>query len=403
MRVWELDDVRALPGDIVREQDFIMRLRHLHRQGGACSIINLNLGGDTILQDGLEKREAILRALAARLPPHQGQLFVMSQGDGFIIAPPADTIILREINTVLQEHGIAGATEQQAIINRYQLPDDYTAARERTNYYIEAARAAAQIGAANPTPELALQGEQVRGTLTPWALDQIVKLFGTIDVRRYVRHQTIYRHTPTGWQKASAEYFVSVEELRRERFPRLDIRKPERLFMELCSELDHRLLGQFADQPGSLAQGAINLNISLESVLGTPFARFNHALPPAQRQQMTFEINRGDLLLNFNTTQAAFALLKQEGYKIALDALSPALLPYLNCAQFEADFLKIRCGKDVLPQLNHPAVLQALQALPKERIIFYRCDDEAAITLGKALGISLFQGWHIDDVASHKA
>ncbi len=29
MRVWGLDDVKAMPGDMVLEQDFIMRLRHV--------------------------------------------------------------------------------------------------------------------------------------------------------------------------------------------------------------------------------------------------------------------------------------------------------------------------------------------------------------------------------------
>lgn len=400
MRIWEVDDLKALPGDIVREQDFIMRLRHLQRQGTPCTIINLSFGAVAALQAETEKREAIVRALAPLMASAQAQLHVMSQGDAFIITADQQsgrTAVLTAVAKTLAEHGLDDA-DILKLQQSFQLPQDYAAARERANHYVEAARASAQIGSANPSPELALHGEQVRGPLTPWALDQIIKLFATIDVRRYVRSQTIYRNTPNGWEAAGAEYFVSVEELRRERFPRLDIRTPERLFMELCSELDHRLLNAFADQPASLASGPINLNIAVESVLGTAFAKFTHAIAPAQRQQITFEINRGEMLMNFEATQAAIAALKREGYKVALDALHPGMLPYLNCAAFDVAYLKIRCGKDMIEQAQEPVALLALRNLPKDKIILYRCDSDAALEFGKIIGASLFQGWYIDDI-----
>jgi hypothetical protein len=394
MRVWEIDDVRALPGEIVREQDFILRLRHLHRINGKAAIINLIFG-----TTALSQREDWLRRLQQHYDGQSVTIHILSQGDAFIIAPPEQEKSLQEFLQSLLAAIPAG--DSANMMTTYHLPQDYTAARERANHYIEAVRAAAQLGAANPAPSQVLQGETVRGALTPWALDQIGKLLSDLDVRRYVRGQSIYRSVSNGWQRHATEYFVSVDELRRERFPRLDIRTPERLFMELCSELDHRLLQQFAEQPTSLPEGeAIGFNLAVESVLGTPFAKFTHAFPAEKRRQISFELNRGDLLLNFSATQAAIALLRQEGYGIALDALHPDLLPYLNCALFDVDNFKIRAGSDVLPQLELPQVLQALAQLPREKIIFYRCDNQAAIDIGKKLGINLFQGWHIDDVVS---
>lgn len=405
MRIWEVDDLKALPGDIVREQDFIMRLRHLQRQATPCTIINLAFGAVPVLQAETEKREAILRVLAPLMADAKAQLHVMSQGDAFIITTDQHggrTAVLTAVAKTLAEHGLDDA-DILKLQQSFQLPQDYAAARERANHYVEAARASAQIGAANPSPELALHGEQVRGPLTPWALDQIIKLFATIDVRRYVRSQNIYQlMANNSWETAGAEYFVSVEELRRERFPRLDIRTPERLFMELCSELDHRLLNAFAEQPSSLASGPINLNIAVESVLGTAFAKFTHALTPAQRQLITFEINRGEMLMNFEATQAAIIALKREGYKVALDALHPGMLPYLNCAAFDVAYLKVRCGKDMIEQAQDSVALQALRALPKEKVILYRCDSDAALEFGKIIGASLFQGWYIDDIVGSR-
>lgn len=392
MRVYEVEDVKSLPGDIVREQDFVMRLRHLHRQGKPCRIINLVFSALPALIADVEKREAILRLLTPPILREGGQVHVMSLGDVFIIAPDSSGI------PALLEQALATQDAKTELIRAYRLPEDYAAVRERGNHYIETARAAAQLGSSEDSPEVALLGEQVRGALTPWALDQIVKLFAKIDVRRYVRSQPIYRHSASGWQHVGAEYFVSVEDLRRERFPRLEIRTPERLFMELCSELDYRLLNTFAEQPETLATGALNLNIAVESVMGAPFAKFLHTLPPEKRRQMTFEINRGEILMNFDATLAAVQTLHREGFQVALDALHPAMLPVLNCHKLGFDKLKLRASKDVLGQFAQPDVNAALKQLPPEQIILYRCDDAEAVAIGNKAGIGLFQGWAIDDL-----
>ncbi len=392
MRVYESDDVKVLPGDIVREQDFVMRLRHLHRQGKPCRIINVVFSALPALMADVEKREAILRLLTPPILREGGQVHVMSLGDVFVIAPDNSGIPL------MLEQALTFQDAKAELIHSYHLPEDYSLVRERGNHYIETARAAAQLGSSEDSPEVALLGEQVRGALTPWALDQIIKLFAKIDLRRYVRSQPIYRHTGDRWQIASTEYFVSVEDLRRERFPRLEIRTPERLFMELCSELDYRLLNTFAEQPGTLASGPINLNIAVESVMGAPFAKFLHTLTPEKRRQMTFEINRGEFLMNYDVTIAAIETLRREGFQIALDALHPAMLPILNCGKLSVDWLKIRASSDVLGQYDQPEVRGAIKQLRPETLIFYRCDNVDAITVGKKVGNCLFQGWAIDDL-----
>ncbi|MEJ0062974.1 MAG: EAL domain-containing protein [Alphaproteobacteria bacterium] len=405
MRVWEVDDVKAMPGDMVREQDFIMRLRHRHRQGVPYLVVNITFASIAALHADLELKERLQRQLAEATKQQGAELHFMSNGDGFVVAPlaggrpRAETIERITAAVTCPETGGDAAAQ---LIHVYELPGGYPQIRERSNHYIEAARAASQIGSANPSPELALQSDSVRGPLTVWTLNQIEKLFEEIDIRRYVRHQPIYRHAGGEWQVAGAEYFVAVDELKRERFPRLDIRTPERLFMELCSALDHRLLNQFADRPESLAAGMINLNIAVESVLGAPFAKFTKAVPVERRRQIGFEINRGDLLLNLDTTLTAIDLLRQEKFQVTLDALHPALLTYLNVAKFDADYYKIRVSKDVIAPLSDPGVLQAMQALPREKIIFYRCDNEAALDIGRKLGVELFQGWLIDDLMAEE-
>lgn len=394
--------MKALPGDMVLEQDFIMRLRHMLRQGTPHLIINTTFGVMASLQGDLAAKEQLQNTLGSAARAAGGDAHFMSNGDCFIAVPitggKTATAIAHSIIAAAHPGDDAALTAQ--LFHSYEMPRDYPKIRERTNHYVEVARASAMIGVGNPSPGMALRNDAVRGPLTPWALDQIEKLFAEIDVRRYVRHQNIYRRDPSGWTISSSEYFVGVEDLQRERFPRLEIRTPERLFMELCSTLDYRLLNQFADNPESLAQGPLHLNIAIDSVLDTPFAKFSKAVPRERRGTITFELNRGDLFLNFATTRAAIALLRQEGFKIALDALHPEMLPYLNLEKFGADFYKVRVSKDTLAQLSNAEVLRAFKNLPTEKIIFYRCDTEAALAIGRQIGITLYQGWLIDDTVS---
>ncbi|MGB4102085.1 MAG: hypothetical protein WBK91_09300 [Alphaproteobacteria bacterium] len=402
MRIYGVDDKKALPGDMVLEQDFIMRLRHMQRQATPHLIINVTFDAAAVLHSDLAAREQRQNALRDAARSAGGEAHFMSDGDCFITIPltGGKTAAATAQQIIVATYPDADAAMATQLFHPYEMPRDYPQIRERTNYYVEGARAAAMIGAGNPSPEMALRNDAVRGPLTPWALDQIEKLFGEIDVRRYVRHQNIYHRNAADWTISSSEYFVGVEDLQRDRFPRLEIRTPERLFMELCSMLDHRLLNQFADKPESLAQGSLHLNIATDSVLDSPFAKFSKAVPRERRGNITFELNRGDLFLNFTTTRAAIALLRQEGFKIALDALHPEMLPYLNPEKFGADYYKIRVSKDALEQLTDTGVLRALRALPADKIIFYRCDTDAALAIGRQIGVMLYQGWLIDDAVS---
>jgi hypothetical protein len=65
------------------------------------------------------------------------------------------------------------------------------------------------------------------------------------------------------------------------------------------------------------------------------------------------------------------------------------------------DFIKINVSKDRTDQLIDPKIRKALAQLPPNKLIFFRCDSEKALNTGLDLGVSLFQGWLIDDAVTH--
>ena len=89
--------------------------------------------------------------------------------------------------------------------------------------------------------------------------------------------------------------------------------------------------------------------------------------------------------------------MHREGFKVAIDSVTPDMVNYLNLAAFDVDFIKINVSKDRAGLLADPAIREGLARIPKEKLIFFRCDNERALKAGLEMGVGKFQGWMIDD------
>jgi EAL domain-containing protein (putative c-di-GMP-specific phosphodiesterase class I) len=395
MRTWEIEDGKNLMADLVREQDFILRVRRMQRLGTPHLVINLVLSAidKFVLHQGA--LEAVQHQLQEFTKVTHGIYAEMANGDVFIAwEEKADTQTLptRLITAILSE------VEEKDIprfLLTWRMPKDYTALRERTNYYVELANANTTL---NATPAQMLKSDAVRGELTAWSVDQIGKLLNEIDLRHYARTQPIYKLGPDKiWQPVAEEYFISFDDLRRERFPKIELITPEHLFLALCQMLDQRLLAQLIERPDTIADRALHLNLSVRSIMGAAFAAFTHSLTPAHRKLVGFEIHRGDVFQDFSLTLAAIETLHKEGFTVAIDSVTPDMLEYLNMEYFSVDQIKINVSKDRAALLDQPNVQKALAKIPSQKLVFFRCDNERALAIGQKLGVTQFQGWLIDD------
>lgn len=392
-----------MPSDLVREQDFILRIRRLQRLGSQHLVINLVLNALEVIAKSHRALEAMQERLKEFANITHGTYAEMSNGDTFIIweeTHDAHLLSARIVESLLPEgHGFEDTSQ---FILTYHLPLDYTALRERANHYVELVRAASTINTDTDVLH-ALQSDAAKGPLTPWSVDQIDKLLSDIDLRRYGRTQPIYKYQADGtWLPVCEEYFLSFEDLRRERFPKLEVVTPEHLFLSLCQTLDKRLLTSLTQHHATIAGRHIHINLAVETVLGSVFAQFVHSIPREERKLIGFEMHRGDLLQDFTKTLNALNLLKQEGFKIAIDSITPNMVNYINFGAFDVDFLKINVSKDRASQLAELGIRKNMALLPADKLIFFRCDNEKALAAGLEMGVSLFQGWLIDDaVAKH--
>lgn len=400
MRSWEFDDTRAIPTNLVLEQDFILKIRRIHRMGSAHLVANIALSAIPADYSGRGTLEDVHRRLQSLAQAQKGIYCEMSNGDVFLIWPASSMakVFPDQAMMVTLPNGVAPDDRAKYVL-LYELPDEYPLLRERANYYIDESRASAVVEDEN-SPARLLQSEAARGPLTAWRVNQLERLFKEIDLSTFIRSQTVYElQRDKSWRELFDETFIGLEELRQAYFPHTVITDPKHLFLDLCQVLDRSLLSTLTINYDSVAAMNLSLNLSLPTVLGTEFMQFTHRVPRQARARIGFEIQCGDMMQDFGQTLNVLATLRQEGYKIAIDGVTPDMLAYINFARFDVDAIKVNVARDRAAMLKYQAVRQAVQQSPREKIVFFHCDSEQALHDGADMGITRFQGWLIDDQA----
>jgi EAL domain-containing protein (putative c-di-GMP-specific phosphodiesterase class I) len=367
----------------------------MQRHNTSCLVLNFILNAIEPLaksQGALEEAQKKLQEVASATT---GAYYEMSNGDVFIAWENPDDSCLPMIHAIEEMLAGYGADTKHALVS-YRMPENYTTLRERTNDYVEVVRAAAITGNGD------VKVESAQGKLTAKNVDQIGQLLGEIDLRRYGRTQSLYHYAAGSWSAVGEEYFIGFEDLRREHFPKLEIPSSEHFFLALCGMLDQRLLALLTSSYEIIGGRRINLNVSVGSIIGPVFTQFVHRVPREHRSLIGFELHCGDLFQDFSLAIGAIDLLKREGFRVIIDGVTPDMIGYLDLAAFAVDAVKINVSKERALQLADPAVRLALERLPADRLIFFRCDNQNALSIGHELGVSTFQGWLIDDLASKK-
>lgn len=413
MRIWEVEDNKVVPSDLVREQDFILNIRRLHRLGTPTLVINIPL---TAIEPGhgnrgpLEEAQERLQAFAKK---SNGTYAEMSNGDVFLAwqENEATHVLPDWIMSVVLPGGVTpDDVEKFRLV--YHLPGGYAELRGRANHYIDLSReASASAETSDGSASQLLQTESARGPLTAWGADQIEKLLKDIDLHRYLRTQAVCEYcggsSPEAlakgeWNLAFMEIFMGINDLRQAHFPKMDIVPSEHLFLELCQTIDQRLLVELAERPDIITGHVISLNLSVTSISGAAFARFAHAVPRERHGAVLCELNCADLWQDFTMTLGVMESLRHEGFRVVIDGVTPEMLNYVNLTLFDADFIKINVSKDRVPALQSARARSALAVMPREKLIFYRCDSEQAFSAGLELGVTRFQGWLIDDLVKKR-
>jgi hypothetical protein len=192
------------------------------------------------------------------------------------------------------------------------------------------------------------------------------------------------------------EYYTRLDILGVDALKNVSIHESDPLFPQLTLTLDPLMLGMHRHyNPGG---GKCALNLTLESTGSPAFQKFLAANGAAKLSNVIVELRLADVMRDLRKYEVAQAAVRAQGGTIALDIVDPASLAVLNLAGFNANIAKITWRESGLEALarNRPVIKQAQDA--GCIVVLCRVDSELGLRVGREVGITAFQGLHIEEM-----
>ena len=193
-----------------------------------------------------------------------------------------------------------------------------------------------------------------------------------------------------------SEYFISVEMIRQHILSNVDFRGAGLVFQHLTRSLDQMLIECFDEVNADRAKASLNLNV--ETVFTHAFQNLLDKRGPKALSNLVLEFRAENILQNWDQFQTASELITSRGGTIAIDAIIPESLGVIDLPRLGAKLAKVfwRPGtENILPGFKE--TIHGLQQRGTV-LVLARVDDELAIKTGHACGITMFQGFLIDDM-----
>jgi EAL domain-containing protein (putative c-di-GMP-specific phosphodiesterase class I) len=193
------------------------------------------------------------------------------------------------------------------------------------------------------------------------------------------------------------EVFVGVHDLRQMVAPRNDLRLVKPLFQQLTRTMDQRVLRAMFDGFVTRQSGNVSINLNIQTVMSFAFREFDTRIANfIPKSQIIIEIPRFDVFWDFAEYLTACEFLRNAGYRVLLDGITLDVLPMFARAEMGADFIKVLIRAERVNEWLEAGVTEKIAAAEPGRLVMARCETPEALELGQAVGIRLFQGFHID-------
>jgi EAL domain-containing protein (putative c-di-GMP-specific phosphodiesterase class I) len=368
--------------------------------GGWACLIRLSHMAPQRLKENFSFSVNVLRSAVERC---LGRLYVLGNSDIVVICWQTRRWQLRSAIASLQPlfdgeaRGGKGVRDQSFAVwwDLDQQSEDFLSAVEG----MAAPREGLEPGTSDPG--LRKVESVAKGThrVDPMKLATLVGRIKDANLASAIRRQPVCRLTPAGApQPVFEEVYVSIQELQRLFAPRGELGLDRWLFRSLTEVLDERVLSWLAaaESLNLLSKFALNLNLS--TLVSGDFARFEAQFGAQLRGRMIIEIDKSDLLGEISGFGQLQKRLREKGYRVCIDGLTGPDLDAIDYGKFDADFFKVIWHPDFLaPECEARIALERLIAQRSPaKIVLGHCSVADALSLGGELGISLFQGWHID-------
>jgi len=245
-----------------------------------------------------------------------------------------------------------------------------------------------------------------RGPLDPSRLARLEQALSTMDITPMMRRQPIVAVIPGGTTKVLLnELYVSISELGRKVMPDVELSSDRWLFQHLTLTLDQRLLSLVPGIESGVAQ-ACALNLNVATILSPQFLQFDQRLKLATQKTFVLELQAPDIFGDLGAFLFARDFVHDRGYRVCLDGLNHLTFPLLYRNKLDFDFYKIVWSADIEQEVQESRRAEfqaAIREAGPGRVILCHCDSPRAVGFGHSIGITMFQGRHIDELTGMHA
>lgn len=391
--------------------DYVRRLER-HRQGRQVALVHLSA-----LQPQNRREHHIriaLNSLEAMVKQLKGQAFMLSNSDLVFIFKDA----------ALDE------TEAAIVKMRFLFSDDPLLVEEGQNgrgYFVDwfdlerdyealllLAQRAAHEDEARRTQEFAkgfIAQQSARANtpgqpLTPQVLHRIEEALMRADLSNMLRRQAVCaivgRAAP---QPIFHELFISIAELRDTLLPDVNLASSPWLFQQLTETLDRRVLALLIKHDDRTIAGDVSINLNVQTLISQEFLTFDDNLQAGMRGTIVLEVQKVDVFADLGSFLFARDFAHERGYRICIDSVNLESLPFVERERLGVDLIKINwtpaMRSGVLP--TGAKIQEYVNRCGPTRAILCRCDDQDAINFGQSVGMTMFQGRHVEALVANDA
>ncbi len=239
--------------------------------------------------------------------------------------------------------------------------------------------------------------------MSPRVLGRVIQALQSADMTNMVRRQFICgligKATP---QPLFSELFISIRDLRETLMPGVDLGVSKWLFNYLTETLDRRMLAMLGRSSDQSITGEISVNLNVSTLLSPEFMVFDDSITAAMRGSVVVELQKVDIFSDVNAFFFAREFAKDRGYRICIDGLTYDTTQFINREKLGADLIKLIWQKELVKDVGERKVKRMLKKLGTSRVILCRCDDEQSVDFGHEVGISMFQGRHIENLIAEE-
>ncbi|MDX2094709.1 MAG: hypothetical protein SFW64_02040 [Alphaproteobacteria bacterium] len=259
-------------------------------------------------------------------------------------------------------------------------------------------RAAAAMAAGEALPARAPR-QELR-LFTASSLASIEADMKDVDLTATIRRQPICAALPeTNVRTVFDEMYININHLRQSMGVDVDLLSNRWLFKCLTQTLDERMLDTIQRNPIRYLSTPISLNLNIPTLLSSRFTEFDAAIKPSSKASIVIELQIADVFADMAAFLLAKDTVQKLGYRVCLDGVSELSLPQIDRQRLGFDLVKLIWNSDSEIDANLPKNLKLAEAVRQcgnNRVILTRCDTKQAVEYGQALGITLFQGRHLD-------